>query len=182
MLTISSIGGGPRPLQTTVASPPPVAPGRVSGNTARDSAAAVVNVPSGDGTGVQSAALPSSLPPVTSPAEAANAGLPRNAPVLAPKESDGGTVRFKGELPPEPKGPVDQALDRQIEEYIPNLWKASRAAVDAFVARNEDRSADFAPTVLSETPLGTGRELPYAAGDASGKPPATPGSLLDLEV
>lgn len=182
MLTISSIGGGPRPLQTTVASPPPVAPGRVSGNTARDSAAAVVNVPSGEGTGTQSVALPSTLPPVTSPAEAARANIPQNARVLAPKESDGGTVRFKGELPPAPKNPAEQALERQIEDYIPNLWKASRAAVDAFVSRSEERGADFAPTVLSETPLSAAREAPYGLGDANGKPPATPGSLLDLEV
>lgn len=177
MLTISSIGVGPRPLQTPAANAPPVAAGRPSASVSRDSGAAVVHIPSGDGTGVQSAPLPSSLPPVTSPAEAANAGLPHNARVLAPKESDGGTVRFKGELPPEPKAPAQEALERQIEEYIPNLWKASRAAVDALASTSDERGPDFAPTVSPDV-----RDLPYAAGEVGGKPPATPGSLLDLEV
>ena len=115
---------------------------------------------------------------VGSLARAANAGLPRNAPVLAPKESDGGTVRFKGELPPEPKGPVDQALDRQIEEYIPNLWKASRAAVDALTANTSAEEAASSEGPRTEIPV---NETPYMLPEG-GKPPTSPGTFIDIEV
>ena len=108
MLTISSIGVGPRPQQTPVVSPPPVATGRVGAAVGRDSGGATVAVPSGDGTGVQRASLPSTLPPVTGPAESADANLPGNAQVVAPRPEDART-RFKGELPPETKGQVDEA-------------------------------------------------------------------------
>ena len=178
MLTLSSISVGPRPLQTPVANPAPVATGRPSASVGRDSSAAVVNIPSGDGTGVQSTPLPSSLPPVVAPAASASADLPNNAKVLAPRESDAGSAaRFKGELPPEPKGPAQEALDRQIEEYIPNLWKASRAAVDALTA-NSNPEAASPEGPRTEIPV---NETPYMLPEG-GKPPTSPGTFIDIEV
>lgn len=176
MLTISSIGVGPRPQQTPVPAPAPAAPGRVGASVSRDNAGAAVAVPSGDGTGAQVSNLPSTLPPVTGAGEAAPGDLPNNAQVLAPKPPQDRS-RFKGELPPEPKNAADEAMDQQIEEFIPNLWKASRAAVEAL--------APQADTVApAETPVTTSasKDTPYVLGDASGKPPATPGNLLDVEA
>lgn len=50
------------------------------------------------------------------------------------------TQRFKGELPVEYKTPVQQAMDTQINELLPNMWKASRAAVDVIIGE-EARAA-----------------------------------------
>lgn len=79
MLTISSIGVAPRPLQTPVATPPPpVTVGRSSPSVTRDSSGGtVVSIPSGEGTGAQATYLPSSLPPVTAPSEAVQPDLPK---------------------------------------------------------------------------------------------------------
>ena len=176
MLTISSIGVGPRPQQTPVANPPPpVAAGRASASVSRDnSGSVVVNVTSGDGTGAQATYLPSSLPPVTAPSESAQADLPKNlqsTPVQDPSQ----TARFKGELPAEPKSEADQALDVQIEEFIPNLWRASRAAVDALSTTAEPDPSEGPRT---EFPV---NETPYVLPEG-GKPPASPGALIDIEV
>ena len=176
MLTISSIGVGPRPLQTPVATPPPpVAAGRASPSVSRDNnGGAVVSIPSGEGTGAQATYLPSSLPPVTAPSEAVQADLPKNLQAVS-EEEPLTPSRFKGELPAEPKSSVEQALDQQIEEFIPNLWKASRAAVDALSANAEATAPEGPRTemLVSETPY----MLPEG-----GKPPSTPGTFIDIEV
>lgn len=177
MLTISSIGVGPRPLQTPVANPlpPPAAAGRVSATVSRDSGTGtVVSVPSGDGTGAQATYLPSTLPPVAGPGEAVQADLPKNLQAGATDEA-AVVARFKGELPAEPKSSVEQALDQQIEQFIPNLWKASRAAVDALSVSAEAASPAGPP---SELPA---RDTPYALPE-NGKPPTSPGTFLDIEV
>ena len=176
MLTISSIGVGPRPQQTPVANPPPpVAAGRVGASVSRDNGGSVVvSVTAGDGTGAQTTYLPSSLPPVTAPSESAQADLPKNLQISTGQEA-AQTVRFKGELPEEPKSEADRALDVQIEEYIPNLWKASRAAVDALATSADAASAEGSRT---EFPL---NETPYVLPE-NGKPPANPGTLIDIEV
>ena len=178
MLTISSIGVGPRPLQTPVATPPPpVTAGRSSPSVSRDnSAGTVVNIPSGEGTGAQATYLPSSLPPVTAPSEAVQADLPKNLQATSAEEPQPAS-RFKGELPAEPKSSVEQALDQQIEQFIPNLWKASRAAVDALTAStNPEAASPEGPR--TEIPVS---ETPYVLPEG-GKPPASPGTFIDIEV
>ena len=85
--------------------------------------------------------------------------------------------RFKGELPAEPKSTVEQALDQQIEEFIPNLWKASRAAVDALTA-NTNPEAASAEGPRTEIPV---NETPYMLPEG-GKPPTSPGTFIDIEV
>lgn len=176
MLTISSIGVGPRPQQTPVANPPPpVTAGRSSPAVSRDnSGGTVVNIPSGEGTGSQVTYLPSTLPPVAGPGEAVQADLPKNLQAVSVEEPPARS-RFKGELPAEPKSSVQQALDQQIEEFIPNLWKASRAAVDALAVGVDAKSPEGPRT---EFPV---NETPYMLPEG-GKPPASPGTLIDIEV
>lgn len=179
MLTISSIGVGPRPQQTPVANPPPpVTAGRVSPTASRENgASAVVNIPSGEGTGTQVTYLPSSLPPVAGPSEAVQADLPKNLQAT-PTETLNAAVRFKGELPAEPKSTVEQALDQQIEEFIPNLWKASRAAVDALTANTSAEEAASPEGPRTEILV---NETPYMLPEG-GKPPTSPGTFIDIEV
>lgn len=53
------------------------------------------------------------------------------------------TPRFRGELPPEVKNPAMQAMEAQINDLLPNMWSASRAAVDVLIGE-EARSASAA--------------------------------------
>lgn len=46
-----------------------------------------------------------------------------------------------GELPTDPKDPVDLAMETQIKELLPNLWKASRAAVDVLIGEEAKAAA-----------------------------------------
>lgn len=178
MLTISSIGVGPRPQQTPVANPPPpLAAGRASASVSRENGGgAVVSITSGDGTGAQTTYLPSSLPPVAGPGEAVQADLPKNLQAT-PAETLNAAARFKGELPAEPKSAVEQALEQQIEEFIPNLWKASRAAVDALTV-NASPEAASPEGPRTEIPV---NETPYMLPEG-GKPPTSPGRFIDIEV
>lgn len=182
MLTISSIGVGPRPVQTPVANPPPpAAAGRASPSVTRDnSGGTVVNIPSGEGTGTQATYLPSTLPPVAGPSETVEPDWPKNLQAVSAQEPPTKS-RFKGELPAEPKTLEQQALDQQIEEFIPNLWKASRAAVDALAASanaSADASAASPEGPRTEMPVS---ETPYMLPEG-GKPPTSPGTLIDIEV
>ncbi len=51
--------------------------------------------------------------------------------------------RFRGELPPEVKNPVMEAMEAQINDLLPNMWSASRAAVDVLIGE-EARAASVA--------------------------------------
>ncbi len=176
MLTISSIGVGPRPLQTPVPNPPPpVVAGRSSPSAGREnSGGTVVSIPSGDGAGAQVTYLPSVLPPVAGPGEAVQPDVPKNLQAALVEQSMSAS-RFKGELPAEPKSSVEQALDQQIEQFIPNLWKASRAAVDALTGSADAASPEGPRT---EFPV---NETPYMRPEG-GRPPASSGSVIDIEV
>ncbi|MEN9385017.1 MAG: hypothetical protein RI959_123 [Pseudomonadota bacterium] len=46
-----------------------------------------------------------------------------------------------GELPTDPKDPVVEAMETQIKELLPNLWKASRAAVDVLIGEEAKAAA-----------------------------------------
>jgi len=160
----------------------------VGAGAGRDPAGTAFAVPSGDGTGAQLAHVPSSLPPVASKGESAPADLPNNAQVLAPRPQDE-RERFKGELPPEPKSAAEEAIAQQIEEFIPNLWKASRAAVQALAPKADEavpadtaQAPGLAPGLASSGGVPAGKELPYPQAHGAGKPPATPGDLLNVEA
>ena len=184
MQTLSSIGVGPRPPSVPVANPPPpVASGRLGASVTPDKGTgAVVSVPAGDGTGAQATYLPSTLPPVTVPDKAQQLGLPKNMRTVTADEPSV-SMRFKGELPVEPKSTADVALDQQIEDFIPNLWKASRAAVDALAGGAEDTFNATLPASAPALPP-SDTASPYAAPyvGAEGKPPSLPGALIDIEV
>lgn len=59
--------------------------------------------------------------------------------------------RFRGELPVEVKNPAMEAMDTQIKELLPNMWKASRAAVDVLIGE-EARAAAARAEVLGGRP------------------------------
>ncbi len=50
-------------------------------------------------------------------------------------------VRFKGELPLDVKHPEQQALEAQINDLVPNLWKASGAAVEVLIGDDAKAAA-----------------------------------------
>ncbi len=60
--------------------------------------------------------------------------------------------RFKGELPREVKSPAREALDLQINELLPNMWKASRAAVDVLIGEEARAAAAARAEVLAPQP------------------------------
>lgn len=91
--------------------------------------------------------------------------------------------RFKGEFPREVKSPAREALDLQINELLPNMWKASRAAVDVLIGEEARAAAAARAEVLSpaaDVPSDRAMEatdtyVRTASGDA--QPPA--GSRVD---
>ncbi len=102
------------------------------------------------------------------------------------------TARFPGELPPEVKNPAVAAMEKQIQELVPNLWLASRKAVDVLIgenaksaaaARAEDlAAAKPAPGARSAT-AAEGVAQSYAdqsAGNGGNKP--APGSMVDAQA
>lgn len=60
--------------------------------------------------------------------------------------------RFKGEFPREVKNPVQEAMDTQINELLPNMWKASRAAVDVLIGDDARAAAAARAEVLAPQP------------------------------
>ncbi len=177
MLTISSIGVAPRPPQAPVVNVQPVSPVKPSNAVNQGgSGVPVPTVPSGDGNRVQTAFVPGSLPPVDPAREAQQAEIQKNnLPAEAQRALAGQAAareRYKGELPPEPKNPAQARIDKQVEELIPNVWAASRAAVDALIGENLEAAV----------PARAAPETATYDGQAKNRPPASPGSLLDVEV
>lgn len=60
--------------------------------------------------------------------------------------------RYAGELPPEVKNPAMEAMDTQIKELLPNMWKASRAAVDVLIGDEARAAAAARAEVLFAVP------------------------------
>lgn len=94
--------------------------------------------------------------------------------------------RFKGQFPKEVKSAVQEALDTQINELLPNMWKASRAAVDVLIgeearAASAARAEAFAPA--SDVPSERAVEATetYLRTGTDGELPA-PGSQVDQRV
>ena len=183
MLTISSIGVAPRPPQAPVVNAQPVSPAKPSNAVSPGSSGVPVpTAPSGDA-GVQTAFVPSALPPVDPARDAQRADFQKTALPDAARSAQAGQMatrdRYKGELPPEPKSPAQVKLDKQIEELIPNVWKASAAAVDVIIGEQEPAPAPTDAAVQAEVPA---VESTVYDDPARGKPPATPGTLLDIRA
>lgn len=180
MLTISSIGVGPRPPQAPVVNAQPVSPAKPSNAVSPGSSGVpVATAPSGDA-GAQTAFVRSAMPPVDPARDAQRADFQKTVLPDANRTAQAGAAatreRYKGELPPEPRTPAQAKLDKQIEELIPNVWKASAAAVDVIIG--EQSKAAPEPQAEAQAPV----EGAVYDGQARGKPPATPGSLIDVRA
>lgn len=99
-------------------------------------------------TGISVAAQPTAAeeasaitdPNVTRPAAESDQSAVRE-PFSGPQ----GAPRVEGQLPEPVLNPAMQAMDTQIKELLPNMWKASRAAVDVLIGE-EARAAAAART------------------------------------
>jgi hypothetical protein len=111
-------------------------------------------------------------------------------PQVAQEQSDE-IRRFKGELPVEYKSPVQEALDTQINDLLPNMWAASRAAVDVLIgeearAAAAARAADVAEKTIAQVPAAADKSAEvsetYAAGQAATGTSRTPGQVVNVQA
>lgn len=201
MLTISSIGVAPWPSQGQAVKAQPVDTQKPSNVVSREGEGkAVAALPAGDGGQVQAVRVPTALPPVAPPREAVELDRPEPAQVPARQEApppqpaaqqqivaESVAQRFKGQLPPEVKNPADAALDEKLESFIPNLWLASRAAVDVLIGEEAVAAAAAAAERAASASARRSAEGSDAGGAQSyaaqgGQGPARPGSVVDTEV
>jgi hypothetical protein len=158
MLTISSIVVSPWPQQTPAARVAPLSAAKTSNAVSLEDSSAALAIPSGESAVVQAANTPSTLPPVDPTKEAVGADLPTNAaapekPVEAEPANASPALdrRFRGQLPPQQLSPVEVAMERQINELLPNLWQASRAAVDVLIGEEAKAAAAKAAEVSAQS-------------------------------
>ncbi|MFN3828707.1 hypothetical protein EDC36_1175 [Tepidimonas ignava] len=78
---------------------------------------------------------------------------------------------------PPVKNPALEALDTQIKELLPNLWKASRAAVDMVIGDEAREAAQQRAKALEE--LHTRLNAPPLANLPPGEPQQTYGAAAD---
>ncbi len=84
--------------------------------------------------------------------EQADPSVQARAQAEAQAQAQAEALRFKGELPREVKSPAREALDLQINELLPNMWKASRAAVDVLIGEEARAAAAARAEVLAPQP------------------------------
>ena len=85
---------------------------------------------------------------------------PGEVPVSTQEQQVVAAEPFAGQLPPPYQTPTDVAMERQINELLPNLWKASRAAVEVLIGEDAKaaaaaRAADFADQADAAKPSAT---------------------------
>jgi hypothetical protein len=137
----------------------------------------------------QAADTPEAGPSATTERQSAQ---PEGPPeVLRPEPA---SPRFQGELPPEVQNPAVAAMEKQIQELVPNMWLASRQAVDVLIGENARaaaaaRAVDLAavqlPPSASRAPSASeGAVQNYTRqsveAGSTGKP--TPGSMVDAQA
>lgn len=95
-------------------------------------------------------------PPAQRPTGADAAGVQGGAQNLQAQQAAAQAEREQkgGEQVPEIKNPALEAMDTQIKELLPNMWKASRAAVDVLIGE-EARAAAAARAELLVPPKAT---------------------------
>jgi hypothetical protein len=81
--------------------------------------------------------------------EEAETGAANGQPTLAQRAAE--AEQRRAERGPEVKNPALEAMDTQIKELLPNMWKASRAAVDMLIGE-EARAAAAARAELLVPP------------------------------
>lgn len=110
------------------------------------------------------------------------------AAVASKQEALQEVTRYRGELPLADKPPEQKALDTQINELVPNLWKASRAAVDVLIGEEAKAAAAARAEVLAQVaaapePVLSEKALEatetYAAQASQGQGPPVPGTVLN---
>ncbi|HEX5806794.1 MAG TPA: hypothetical protein VFY31_10740 [Macromonas sp.] len=194
----------------------PVSATKTSDAVSEDSAGVGVSVAGvGDAGVVQATYRPSALPPVDPTAEGAAPGLPANAAVpddaravvqsaLAQREALQSTrqaqaaasnaeapstkeTRFQGELPVEIKHPEQKALEAKINDLVPNLWKASGAAVEVLIGDDAQAAAAARAEVFAQVAAALVGPGPAEASPVSADPytaqaagnGSSPGSVLN---
>jgi len=99
------------------------------------------------------------------------------------------STRFQGELPPEFKHPEQKALETKINDFVPNLWKASGAAVDVLIGDDAKAAAAARAEVFdqlakaADNPVAAEAPVdPYAAQAAQHNGTTPPGSVISESV
>ena len=176
-LPVTPMGESGKALATYA--PSTLAPVAPTGETANTSVLANPAVPERTGLPSEAAAQPSPSPgPSTQPA---NAKAPQDAPASS-------KASFPGQLPEPYKAPDEVALERQINEFVPNLWKASRAAVDVLIGEEAQAAAMAARAQAHETRIAALKDAAESApADAANSYTAQagtskPGGVLNTQA
>lgn len=213
MLNISSVSVSPWPQSTPTVKAQPVTPTKQSKAVSLENAGASLPVtPMGESGKALATYAPSTLAPVAPTGETANTsvlanpavpertGLP-NEPVAQPSAQpvnakakaapDGpasSKASFPGQLPEPYKAPDEVALEQQINEFVPNLWKASRAAVDVLIGEEAQAAAMAARAQAHETRVAALKDAPESTpADAANSYTAQagtskPGGVLNTQA
>lgn len=213
MLTISSISVSPWPQQAPTVKAQPASATKSSDAVSDDSAGAVASEGGDSGAvqaAYAPRALPP-VDPAAEAASAdlpPNAALPEEArsvveSALAQREavqqvvqqrgqaaaaeavesSKAQAARFRGELPVEIKYPEQKALETQINDLVPNLWKASGAAVEVLIgddarAAAAARAEVFAQLSEAAEAVAAEQQVDAYAAQAAQNSGTAPGSVL----
>lgn len=186
MLTISSIVVSPWPQQTPAVKAVPLSVAKTSNTVSVEDSGVAFSAVSSDGPAVQTAYVPTTLPPVDPTKEAVGADLPTNvvAPEKAAESSPNENTaavdrRFRGQLPPQQLSPNEIAMERQINELLPNLWQASRAAVDVLIGEEAKAAAAKAADISAQS-LAAPEALESYTTPSTDKPVA--GSVINTQA
>lgn len=89
----------------------------------------------------------------------------RNAEQLAQARAQARTEqqRFRGELPEEIRNPAQEVMDARINDLLPNMWSASRAAVDVLIGEEARAAAASRAEILAARPTAS----PDRAGEVA---------------
>lgn len=115
------------------------------------------------------AVAPDATPAAKAPESDATSAAAKQETLVQAEQKAAKQPRYPGELPPAYKSPDQKALEEQINNFVPNLWKASAAAVASSVNKQVE-PAKPAPVTGYTTPQ---------PGDAS---PQSSGSVLNMRV
>lgn len=211
MLNISSISVSPWPQSTPTVKAQPVTPTKQSKAVSSENAGASLPVtPMGESGKALATYAPSTLAPVAPTGEAKNTsvlanaavpertGLPSEAVVpQSPQPADNSAAvqasasskaSYPGQLPEPYMAPDEVAMERQINEFVPNLWKASRAAVDVLIGEEAQAAAMAARAQAHETRIAALKDTAESApGDAASSYTAQagtskPGGVLNTQA
>lgn len=123
--------------------------------------------------------------------QAAQAEASSDAADKAEARKNSDLQRYKGELPEAYRSPVQEAMDTQIKELLPNMWAASRAAVDVLIgeearAAAAARVAGYAEKTVEQAPStqdkGSGLTDTYVATQSVAEGGRPPGQVVNTQA